>query len=393
MQNLIKIENLLTELNTQEFEQLQQLVQKQIANNRQSFELAVKTGDIISIEKYLDKVSFDPAYLKNIKARIVPHIKSLHYLSKTTIKGDNVPLTDSDSIEIFYLLFKDVLHLDEDYKIFLQKERKQNLTFPISDVLFVNLFHRTKLNFEFSGKEPYPEYIFLKTILQKNSDIFNKTIKNFVTYSLSKIDYQENSLLIQDLIKMGYQKSLFEQAKNEENYNYMKILVTVENIYTDDFMLSGLSNYHLPMVKESFENGVPFFKSENFLTPEQKATYKNVFSAVFSSKEALLIQAYIIDNIPDISVGNNIIVKTILHKLEDTFETDLDRNNNRMELILKIMYRYKELDIENITQFKLLLEKRKDSLSKEFLTKFINFHSLNERLPSTFHVNEKKNKI
>ena len=173
MPNLIKIESLLTELNTQEFEQLQKLVQTQIFNNRQKLELAIKTGDIVSIEKYIDKVSFDPSYLKNIKEKIVPHIKSLHYLSKTTVKGDNVAITGSDSIEIFYLLFKDVLELDDDYKLFLQKERKENLTFTISDVLFSNLFYRLKLNFEFLGKEPYPQYIFLKPFLQKNPDIFN----------------------------------------------------------------------------------------------------------------------------------------------------------------------------------------------------------------------------
>lgn len=393
MPNLIKIESLLTELNTQEFEQLQKLVQTQIFNNRQKLELAIKTGDIVSIEKYIDKVSFDPSYLKNIKEKIVPHIKSLHYLSKTTIKGDNVAITSSDSIEIFYLLFKDVLELEEDYKLFLQKERKEKFTFTISDVLFANLFYKLKVNFEFSGKEPYPQYIFLKPFLQKNPDIFNKTIENFVNYSLSKIDYQENSLLIQDLIKIGYEKSLFEKAKNEENYNYMKTLLTIKNIYTDDFMLSGLANYHLPMVKESFENGIPFFNSDESLTAEQKANYKNIFSAVFSSKEALLIQEYIIDNIPDISIGNNIIVKTILHKLEDKFETDIERNNKRMELVFNLMSRYNDLNTEKINQLKFLLEKRTDSLSKELLTKFINFQTLNKKLAPTFHLNEKKNKI
>lgn len=390
MQNLKTIENLLVDLNTQDFEQLQELIKKQIANNRISLNKAITEGNIEAIDLFIDKVNFDDTYISHLKKQVVPHIKSLHYLSQKNFT-QSFSITDLDTLNAFHLLFKDILDLGE-FNDFYKKNHTEKTKFSLSDVLFASLFHRLKLNFEYSGEEPYPKYVFIKSLVGKNEKVWNEILNNFCNSSLSGINFQDNSLLIAELLKAGFKDKLFQQAKNNDNYSYLKTLVDFDNIYNDNFMLSGLSSYHFPMVKESFEHGVPFFKSDETLTQEQKAQYKNVFSSVFASKESLDIQEFIIDNIDNISVGNHIIAKTILHKLEDTYETDFERNDKRIALINKILERYSELENEDILNFQKILQKRKDSYAKNLFEKFINYHLLNQKFPST-SVTIKKNKI
>lgn len=393
MQNLLQIQKLLTDLNTNDFQQLEKHIKTQISYNRKSFETAIEAGNVDSINEYFNKVCFDQDYLKFFNNKIVPHIKSLHYLSKQPIEASKFSLIDSESVETFHLLFQDILDLNPDYNIFKKEQRNDKLTFSLSDILFSYLFNRLKVSFTYDHETPYPKYIFLKPFLQKKPEIFKRTMDTFVNYTLSKIDFQENSLLITELIKFGYKEKLFEQAKNEKNYHYLQTIFSDKSGYNDAFMLKGLSIFNYSMVKQSFQHGIPFFKNDDSLSAEEKANYKNIFSKVFGSKDSLTIQQYIIDNIPDISVGNHIIVKTILYKLEDNSELDTERNNTRMELIQSIMGRYNQLAQEKILAFQSLLEKRTDSLGKEILTKFLNYNTLNNKLSSSFHTKEKKIKI
>lgn len=395
MQNLKTIEQLLPQLTSENFESLQLLIQKQISQNRNSFEKAIQLGDTDNIEKLQDKVSFDSNYFKDLRKKTVAHVKSLHYFMKHPVTQKQFPILDSEIFETFHFLFKEALMLDSNFTNFRKKIIDQNnpLKFNASDILFASLFHRLKLNFEYSCEEPYPVYLFLKSLMQKDSKVWEKTVKIFCQYSLSKIDYQENSLLIQDLIKMDLTMVLFEQAKNEKNYRYIKSIIPRESIFNDDFMLKGLESYHYPMVKESFDNGVAFFRADETMSSEEKARYKNAFSNVFSSKESLEIQNLIINKISDISLGNHIIVKTILHKLEDSFETDIERNEVRFNFIQSIVERYNELDNDKIIEFKIILAKRKDSRAKDYLCKFINFHDLNNKLSSHSEVSIKRHKI
>lgn len=393
MNNLLQIKNLLPELNSTELEDLEKLIKEQSSQNRKDLNTAISTGNTEDIDFFIKKVSFDDIYFKHIKNYVVPHIKSLHYLKKIDLGTIKFVPVDEESHKIFYILFNEIFDLGETFQHFQKRQRDEKFILPVSDILFSNLFCRLKVNFQYSGNEPYPVYLFFKSVLKNHPVIFKEIIDQFTKYGLSKVDYQENSLLISDLIKSGYQDILFQQAKNENNYQYLQNTISRNEIYSDQLMLTGLVSYHFPIVKNSFENGIPFFKSGDLLSSDEKAAYKNAFSSVFASKESLLIQEYIIDNIPDISVGNHIIVKTILNKLESKTEFDIERNEKRMELIHKIMNKYLDLDDEKILSFKSVLEKREESLAKNYLTKFINFHTLNTKL--TFNSNEssKKNKI
>lgn len=390
MQNLEKIESLLPDLSTKEFELLQNLIQKQINDNRLNFNKAITEGNVEKIDLLIEKVNFDETYINTLRKQVVPHVKSLHYIHKKIFQ-QKFHISDRETINTFHLLFKDILDLG-NFNDFYQKNYKEKLTFPLNDVLFAALFHRLKLNFEYSGEEPYPKYLFIKSLLGNNEEAFTKTLKSFCDYSLAKINYQENSLLINELLKLGFKDTLFQQAKNEENYKYLKSIANFNNIYDEKFMLSGLSKYHFSMVKECFEHGVPFFKYDETMSKTEKAHYKNVFSSVFSSKESFEIQDYIIENIDKINVANHIIVKTILHKLEDTYETDFERNDKRIELISKIIQRYQELEKEEVLSFQELLKKRKDSYAKNLFEKFIDYYLLSKKFqPTEFTV--KKHKI
>lgn len=398
MTNLLKIKDLLIELNSSEFENLQKLIEDQSSQNKKNFENSIYSGDVINIEKYIKKISFDDIYLKSIKNRIVPHIKSLHYLSTLDLGYTKFVPIDEESNKIFYILFNEIFDLGETFQNFKERQKTENFIIPTSDILFSNLFCRLKLNFEYyihDITEPYPKYLFLKACLKNHPDFFKGIVDNFTQNCLSKIDYQENSLLINDLIKSGYTETLFQQAKSEENYNYLKTIIPIHTICSKEFMIKGLLSYHFPIVKENFEHGIPFFEDQDSLSSNDKSIYKNALSIVFSSKESFLIQEYIINNISNISIGNHIIIKTLLHKLEDSYESDVDRNTQRMELVQKIMYKYSDLDEYNILSLNTLLEKRKDSLAKNLLIKFFQFDSLNKKFKFKSHENENnfKNKI
>lgn len=390
MQPLQTIESILTTLNTQDFKSVEVLIKKQIEQNRKSFQQAIKDGDITQIENFLDKVSFDEEFLISVRRNVVPALSSMDYFATKSIE-EKVFTTDYETLNTFYTLFHDVLDLGEE-KTFSNRVKKEKLEFNLGDLLFAGLFYRLTSHFQFSEDANYPQYLFLKKFLDKEPAFFKKALYNFCEYTLHKISYQDNSLLIQDLLKLGYKDKLFQQAKTLENYSYLKNIVPIKNIYNDEFMLSGLSSYHFAMVNECFLVGIPFFNTDTTLSSEKKAQYKNVFSSVFASKDSLDIQNFIIDNIPDISVGNHIIVKTIFHKLEDKFETDIERNQQRVVLLNNVMNRYSQLSQDTLLSLKSIIDKRENSESKTLFEKFINYQLLNKKYPDNYH-KENKNKI
>lgn len=390
MQPLQTIESILTTLNDKEFKSIEGLIKRQIANNRYQFEQALKEGDINKIENFIDKVSFDEDFLRATRRNVVPHLSSLDYLSTKSIDL-KVFTSDIETLNTYYTLFNKVLDLGTE-RTFLEQVRKEKLELNVSDILFSGLFYRLTTNFQFSAENPFSQYLFLKKFLEKEPIILKKMTDNFCEYSLHKINYQDNSLFIQELLTLGYQDNLFQKAKTLENYSYMKNLIPTKSIYNDAFMLAGLSSYHFPMVKECFESGVSFFKNDDTMTQQEKAQYKNVFSGVFSSKDSFEIQNFIIDNIPNISIGNHIIVKTIIHQLEQKFETDDERNKIRLELIQKVVNRYCELDFDSLLSLKQIINKRESSEAKNFMEKFIHYQEINNKLPSK-NIKENKSKI
>lgn len=392
MQPLQTIESILTTLTDKDFKSIELLIKKQIDNNRQSFQTAIKEGDIAQIEKLLDKVSFDEEFLKTVRRNVVPNLSSLDYLS-TKPMSENMFTTDPETLDTFYTLFNHVLDLGEE-RTFRDRVKKEKLAYNISDLLFAGLFYRLSVNFQYSGEEPFPQYLYLKKYLDKKPTVMKKIVDQFCQSSLHKINYQDKSVFIQELIKLGYKDTLFKQAKNLDNYSYMKNLIHVNNIYNDEFMLAGLSSYHFPMVKECFEAGVSFFRNDSNMTSGEKAQYKNVFSSVFSSKDSLEIQEFIIDNIPDISIGNHIIVKTIIHQLESSYETDIERNKTRLDFINKIFQRYNETNFETIKSLEQIISKREPSEAKTLLEKLIDYKNFAFKYPEKeIPVKENKNKI
>ena len=192
---------------------------------------------------------------------------------------------------------------------------------------------------------------------------------------------------------MGYKNKIFEKALLEENDAYLQSQFNPKHIYDEHLMLNVLKGNNYAMVKRAFSNNVPLFPDVNLYPKEIISSYKDAYSYVFASKDTFKIQQFIIDNIPKINIGNNIIIKTVLHQLEDKNETDRERNELRVELVKSIVDRLHELNYEEFISVKTLIDKREDSEGKDFFKKYSYFKELEEKFSNSSPTILKRNKI
>lgn len=390
MNNLENIKNLISDFNNEDFKNLQTLISQQVMSNRKEFENAIMLGDIEKVKEYSQKILMDTDYLSSTYRRVVPHIKTMHFLCKEGLFNHNVKIEKVDIVETFYLLFKNVLNLGDNYEF---RKNLKDTTYSANDVFFAGLFYKLHSSFCYSGDEPYPKFIFLKTLLKNQPDDFHKIIHNFCEYALKSVNYSENSLLIKELIDMGYKDKVFEKALSEENDAYLQSQFNPKHIYDEHLMLNVLKGNNYAMVKRAFEHGVDLFPDIEKFPKELISSYKNAYSYVFASKDTFKIQQFIINNIPKINIGNNIIIKTVLHQLEDVHETDIERNQLRVELVKSIVDRLSELNYEEFISIKTLIDKREDSEGKDFFKKYSYFKELEEKFSNPSSNKIKRNKI
>lgn len=188
MNNLENIKNLLPNLNNEDFKQIQALINQQIIDNRKIFETSIMTGDIDKIKEYSQKILLDTDYLSSTYRRVVPHIKTMHFLCKESLFEQQVKIEKIDIVETFYLLFKDILNLGDRFQF--RKDIKDK-TFSANDVFFAGLFYKLHSNFCYSADEPYPKFIFLKSLFKNKPEELKKTINTFCEYSLKSVKYAE----------------------------------------------------------------------------------------------------------------------------------------------------------------------------------------------------------
>lgn len=385
--NYIKnFEENLPYFNLEQLESLTILIKKQILKNKLEFERSISLGDIENIETYIAKISFDKEYVHSLATKKLLHpnvnsIKFIYYNENKIEKLENTNIEFCDEIQkrYFFNIHKQHLKLGT-LKEFLSSCNVDNTpTFKLKDLLVSSMIKALNVSFTYYGKNLYSSYVFLKSILKHDPELWDNTLQNFFVNTLKSVDYKKDSLFISALLKDGHTNILINKAKIEENYLYLKSIINIDNFYSDVLMVNSLKEFHLPVIKECFENGFPFFKEDETLTKEEKNNYKNAFSQVFSSKESLELQEYIIENIPDISVGKHIIVKTILNSLE---KEDLHNSKiaYRTELIKKIAIRYIELNRCEIDSLEEVLEKRKDSAGKDLLNKAFTYYDLKENI-------------
>ncbi len=82
MNNLENIKNLISDFNNEDFKNLQTLINQQVMSNRKEFENAIMLGDIEKVKEYSQKILMDTDYLSSTYRRVVPHIKTMHFLCK-----------------------------------------------------------------------------------------------------------------------------------------------------------------------------------------------------------------------------------------------------------------------------------------------------------------------
>lgn len=390
MNNLENIKNLISDFNNEDFKNLQTLINQQVILNRKEFENAIMLGDIEKVKEYSQKILMETDYLSSTYRRVVPHIKTMHFLCKEGLFNHNVKIEKIDIVETFYLLFKDVLNLGDSYEF---RKNLKDKTYSANDVFFAGLFYKLHSSFCYSGDEPYPKFIFIKALLKNQPEDFHEIIHNFCEYALKSVNYSENPLLIKELIEMGYKNKIFEKALLEENDAYLQSQFNPKHIYDEHLMLNVLKGNNYAMVKRAFSNNVPLFPDVNLYPKEIISSYKDAYSYVFASKDTFKIQQFIIDNIPKINIGNNIIIKTVLHQLEDKNETDRERNELRVELVKSIVDRLHELNYEEFISVKTLIDKREDSEGKDFFKKYSYFKELEEKFSNSSPTILKRNKI
>lgn len=216
------------------------------------------------------------------------------------------------------------------------------------------------------------------------SKLGEKIAERFAAYE-SIEDHQVISNYIEENPKLI--QILFNSIKTEKNINsfmknntYKKFLETyLKSNSTDEMMGQAIADASSAKISFLYNMGVDL--------PNEKAPYSTLFMK--TSVEALEAQRYIVRTIEDITFGNQVILKTILHG-KRSFASYGDNPDLKLELIKEVLNKY------NLEQLDLLpeaLKKRTPNDETELVQKFHDYSKFRKEIeasPDSINGEERK---
>ena len=174
--------------------------------------------------------------------------------------------------------------------------------------LNINLDERFNSSYGNYKLSPY----LAKWIYVNRQDSLKNNIKFLESYCsyLAQSDLSKMENLVEDITKNFSSSAhyLIDRCKSHENMNmlldnktYSRFLENSKPNYLETLMSNSISGNNIEVVRSLVGRGIDL--------PKDKKTY----SALFSTANQRDTMNYIIDNIPDITVGSHVILKTALH--------------------------------------------------------------------------------
>jgi hypothetical protein len=170
---------------------------------------------------------------------------------------------------------------------------------------------------------------------------------------------------------------LFSNIRTEENINaflknktYKKFLENYIKIYsTKEVMEKAISDASYSKISFLHQMGVSF--------PDEKAPYSNLFQK--TSEEALTAQRYVINNIDDITFGNQVILKTVLH-YKRSFASFGNKPDLKLQLITDILNKYTQEQAELLPE---ALKKREKNDETDLVQKFYDYKQFKKEIETS----------
>ena len=244
-----------------------------------------------------------------------------------TLEPDELHLEQS-SLVIQDKRYKFILNQKEIFRIFLKENLKD---------LFNNYTHL-----------PINNYLANWIISHEEEDLLaNPKYLKSLCLCISRNKLSENMNFIEIVLKK-FPQQLFiflESASKYEDFNEIsksKVFMQIINQKTDEIETGKNESMAKAVEKGNIEQ-IKFYHDLGVALPFSKAPY----SSLYSKSGELEAMEYIINNIPDITIGSSVILKTVLH-------------HNKFNLVSKILEKY---PCDSVACLEVVIDKRKESPS------------------------------
>ena len=348
---------------------LQEILLKRMEQNTTDFFQNIKSKDYEKAQKNIDwgldwkskkilqqiKETFENSF-QDIKS-----IEMLWNLKPDNITNEiildffkiNIPLTANNFNEIILKFFKvkNPLNPEVVVKEIFKKRIERGYYKPLSAEVGLWLLDKQEI---FSlDKKLVMKHIMNSLLTSSNLEKCEKLLDTI---------YSKNQELITDSLSA---------AMTQDNFNFM--------IKKYSFLFNKISNplYQEKMMSDALEKGnlniIRFLNESGQTYPNSKAPYAKLFGNI-NNKEAM---DYVVSTIEDITVGNQVILKTALHY-------------NRDKIIISILERYNQSQYEQISK---ATEKRVENEALQMIKYFYFKNKLENNLNNKSNNNKNSHKI
>ncbi len=192
--------------------------------------------------------------------------------------------------------------------------------------------------------------LFGKDFLKNNVPLLKKM--------MAEIDLKKDCFKLQQYLKDNdLTFVILDGIKSKENINFF----TEENDYSKIFQEltpDELSIFMNKAITEANEEKIKFLHSFGVPFPTTKQCYSDLF--LKTKQEHLPAQKFVVENIPNIECGDQVILKTILHK-------NYNDTDERLHILKVVLIRYNSLPLELLEK---ALHKRESSILVDATKKY-----------------------
>lgn len=179
---------------------------------------------------------------------------------------------------------------------------------------------------------------------------------------------EENPKLIQILFNsIKTEKNINAFMKNKTYRNFLETYLKSNS--TDEMMGQAIADASCAKISFLYDMGVDL--------PNDKAPYSTLFMK--TSVQALEAQRYIVSTIEDITFGNQVILKTILHG-KRSFASYGDNPDLKLQLIQDVLNKYTPEQLDLLPE---ALKKRTPSDETELVQKFYNYSKFRKEIEAS----------
>lgn len=211
-----------------------------------------------------------------------------------------------------------------------------------------------------------------KWMLNKNKDNFANSSQclNSFCLSISKNNLLEDLDIVEEIVKAHPRQAFFflDNVSNSDYFNELinsSIVIKIINKNDVQAQQSIIKNMNNAIERGNLQQ-ITFYHRLGISFPDSKSLYSSLISkSVISNKQLLSAMIYVVNNIPDIKVENNVILRTALHY-------------DRLEIMPYILNRYGSHEVSDLNLF---LLNRKPSQSLDLVKIAIFNKKLEDNLP------------